>query len=109
MGGTSSLIAAAKDQGVDVVVTLSAPTSFEGLTVDTDVLSQVTAAKLFIAGVGDGSAADSAQELYDLSPPPKRVEILTTDDHGTDILTGNQAGPARTLILNYLAQYAETS
>jgi pimeloyl-ACP methyl ester carboxylesterase len=109
MGGTSSLIAAAKDQGVDVVVTLSAPTEFEGLTVDADTLSQVTAAKLFIAGVGDGSAADAAQKLYDMSPPPKRVEILTTDDHGTDILTGNQAGPAQTLILNYLAQYAETS
>jgi hypothetical protein len=71
------------------------------------VLTRVSGAKLFIAGVGDGSAAEAAEELYDLSPPPKRVEILTTDDHGTDILDGNLSGRARTLILDYLAQYAE--
>lgn len=109
MGGTASLVAAAQT-GVDVdgVITLSAPTSIEGLTADTDVLAQVSAPKLFLAGVGDASAADAAQELYDTSPPPKRVEILTTDDHGTDILSGNQAGPASTLILTYLQQILGT-
>jgi len=34
-----------------------------------------------------------------------RVEILTTDDHGTDILDGNQSGRARTMILTYLETY----
>lgn len=108
MGGTASLLAAAQDgTDVDAVVTLSAPVSYEGLVVSSDVLTRVSGAKLFIAGVGDGSAAEAAEELYDLSPPPKRVEILTTDDHGTDILDGNLSGRARTLILDYLAQYAE--
>jgi uncharacterized protein len=108
MGGTASLVAAA-EPGVDVaaVVTLSAPTSIEGLTADADVLTRIPAAKLFIAGVGDGQAADSAQTLYEQSPPPKQVEILTTDDHGTDILDGNQSGPARTLIIDFLAQRSE--
>jgi pimeloyl-ACP methyl ester carboxylesterase len=110
MGGTASLVAAAQP-GVDVegVITLSAPTTIEGLTADAEVLSGVTAAKLFVAGVGDGSAASAAQELYDRSPPPKRIEILTTDDHGTDILSGNQAGPGSTLILTYLQEITGTS
>jgi pimeloyl-ACP methyl ester carboxylesterase len=108
MGGTASLIAASQD-GVEaeVVITLSAPISFEGLEASPEVLTRIRAAKLFIAGVDDGSAAGSAQMLYDRSPLPKRLEILTTGDHGTDILEGNQAGPVRTLILNYLAQYSD--
>lgn len=106
MGGTASLLAAAREGvSVEAVITLSAPVSFEGMHLTSDVLARVDAAKLFVAGTGDGTAAD-AERLYGLSPPPKRVEILTTDAHGTDILSGNQAGRARTLILQYLEQYA---
>ena len=108
MGGTASLMAAAQDGvAVDVVVALSAPAVFEGMVLTPDVLTRVTAAKLFLAGNGDGSAPDDAQALYAGSPPPKRVEILTTDDHGTDILDGNQSGRARTLIVAYLEQYTD--
>jgi pimeloyl-ACP methyl ester carboxylesterase len=102
MGGTASLIAAGR-QGAGV-----SPTSFEGLAAGPEALAAVTAAKLFVAGVGDGAASTSAQDLYELSPPPKRLEVLTTDDHGTDILSGNQAGPAQTLILDYLQRYASS-
>jgi uncharacterized protein len=106
MGGTASLLAASEDRvAADVVVTLSAPASFEGMDLTPDVLTKVTAAKLFLAGNGDGSAPEDAQSLYAGSPPPKRVEVITTDDHGTDILDGNQSGRARTLILTYLEQY----
>ncbi len=107
MGGTASLVAAAQEGiSVEAVVTLSAPASFEGMVADADVLSRVDAAKLFIAGTGDGPAARDAETLYAASPPPKRLEILTTDAHGSDILSGNQAGRARTLILQYLEQVA---
>ncbi len=107
MGGTASLVAAAQEGiSVEAVVTLSAPASFEGMVADADLLSRIDAAKLFIAGTGDGTAARDAEALYAASPPPKRVEILTTDAHGTDILIGNQAGRARTLILQYLEQVA---
>ncbi len=107
MGGTASLVAAAQEGvSVEAVVTLSAPAAFEGMVLDADLLSRISAAKLFVAGTGDGTAADDAQALYAASPPPKRVEILTTDAHGTDILSGNQAGRARTLILQYLEQFA---
>jgi pimeloyl-ACP methyl ester carboxylesterase len=107
MGGTASLVAASKP-GVDVqaVITLSAPTSIEGLVADPDTLATVTAAKLFIAGSGDAQAADAAQALFGSSPQPKRVDILTSNDHGTDLLTGNQSGIVRTTMLDYLQEYA---
>ncbi len=108
MGGTSSLVAAAQDGSeVSAVVTLSAPQSIEGLVADASLLTRITAAKLFLAGDSDPSgAAASAQTMYDQSPPPKRVQLLTTSDHGTELLNGNQAEIVRTYILNELELYA---
>ena len=107
MGGTASLVAAGQ-QGSDVAVvaTLSAPTSIEGLNADPGLLQQVAANKLFIAGVGDAVAAVSAEDLYEIAPPPKRVEIFPADDHGTDLLTGSQGEAVTRLIETYLAQFA---
>jgi pimeloyl-ACP methyl ester carboxylesterase len=106
MGGTASLIAAAQPN-VDVraVITLSAPAQIEGLVVDDTVLQQVTAGKLFIAGVGDASAADAAQTLYDESPPPKRVDIEPADEHGTDLLSGSHGE----VIAREIETYLETN
>ena len=110
MGGTASLVVASQaGQGIDAVVTLSAPDSIEGLTAGPDVLQAVTAAKLFLAGNGDASAAQTAQAFYDETIQPKRVEILTTDDHGTDILEGNQGEIAKKLILDWLGQHVPVS
>ena len=110
MGGTASLVAAAKGpEDVDAIVTLSAPTSFEGLEVTPDEVSQLTGAKLFIAGHSDTIAATAVQTLYDESVQPKRPLILTTEDHGTDILTGNQSGVAATEILSWLERYLPVS
>jgi pimeloyl-ACP methyl ester carboxylesterase len=106
MGGTASLVAAS-GEGVDVraVITLSAPVSIEGLVADAATLSRITAAKLYIAGVGDASAARDAQTLYEQSPPPKGgPQILPSDDHGTDLLTGGQGEVVRRLIEVYLEQ-----
>ena len=106
MGGTASLIAASMEgSDVDAIVTLSAPISFEGLEIRPDELAQVSAAKLFIAGHADVTAAQAVETLYEQTIQPKRPEILTTDDHGTDILTGNQAGIASTEIMNWLQRY----
>lgn len=107
MGGTASLVAAGQE-GVDaaVVVTLSAPESIEGLAVDATLLQREQANKLFIAGVGDAPAADSAEHLYEIAPPPKRVEIIPADDHGTDLLTGSHGEEVKRLIETYLTQFA---
>ena len=107
MGGTASLVAAGQE-GVDVaaVVTLSAPTSIEGLDVDAELLQRVSANKLFIAGVGDAPAAAAAQDLSEIAPPPKRIELPPADDHGTDLLTGSRGEEVQRLIETYLASFA---
>jgi pimeloyl-ACP methyl ester carboxylesterase len=106
MGGTASLVAGADPAlGIDAIVTLSAPMSIDGLVADPAVLQRGGAAKLFVAGVGDATAAVAAEDLYDASPPPKRVEIVPADDHGTDLLTGSQGEVVQRLIETYLAQF----
>jgi pimeloyl-ACP methyl ester carboxylesterase len=106
MGGTASLVAAAQvPTEVEAVVTLSAPTSIEGLTAGPDVLQASGAAKQFMAGDGDITAAQAASAFYEQALQPKRLEILTTSDHGTDLLTGNQGEIARTSILTWLGRY----
>lgn len=110
MGGTASLVAASKEgEDVEAIVTLSAPTSFEGLDAGPDAIAQLTAAKLFIAGHADVPAAEAVDALYAAALQPKRPLILTTEDHGTDILTGNQSGIASTEILNWLDRYLPVS
>jgi len=107
MGGTASLVAAGQE-GADVraVVTLSAPESIEGLVVDAALLQREQANKLFIAGVGDATAAASAEHLSEIAPPPKRVAIIPVDDHGTDLLTGARGEEVQRLIETYLTEFA---
>lgn len=106
MGGTASLVASSRaPDGIEAIITLSAPASIEGLTAGPDVMQTITAAKLFLAGATDTVAAESAQGFFDTSLQPKRVELLTTSDHGTDLLSGNQAEQTRTLILGWLSQH----
>jgi pimeloyl-ACP methyl ester carboxylesterase len=102
MGGTAALVAASRAE-LDGVVTLSAPTTFMGLAASSEVVQGVDEPKLFLAAEGDGSAAEAAQAFYNASPGPKRVEIVTGDEHGTEILEGGQAEVARRLILDFLA------
>lgn len=104
MGGTASLVAAARDD-VAGVVTLSGASTFMGLLAPPEALRAIAEPKLFLAAEGDGSAAATAQHFYANSPPPKRVEIVTGDDHGTDLLTGSQGEVVRRFILGFLRQY----
>ncbi|HEY5906301.1 MAG TPA: hypothetical protein VIX39_10855, partial [Actinomycetota bacterium] len=90
---------------IGAVATLSAPMAIGGLAVTPETLVAATSAKLFVAGNGDVTAADDAQRMYDLSVPPKRVEIVPSDDHGTEILDGNQGPNVRRLLSVWLAQF----
>jgi pimeloyl-ACP methyl ester carboxylesterase len=106
MGGTAGLVtAAAQGDALAVLITVSSPASIGGLVAGPDVLERVTAAKLFLAGAGDTTAATAAQDFFNRSLQPKRVELLTTDDHGTAMLRGNQGEQTRTLMLSYLGQH----
>jgi pimeloyl-ACP methyl ester carboxylesterase len=104
MGGTAALVvAAAEGDAIGAVVTLSAPQQLLGLVAGPDVLQLVTAAKLFIAGNGDPTgSANAAQAFYDESLQPKRYEVVTSDDHGTDLLSGNQGQQVHDLITAWL-------
>jgi pimeloyl-ACP methyl ester carboxylesterase len=106
MGGTAALVAAAQPGArIGAVATLSAPMAIGGLAVTPETLVAATSAKLFVAGNGDVTAADDAQRMYDLSVPPKRVEIVPSDDHGTELLDGNQGPNVRRLLSVWLAQF----
>jgi pimeloyl-ACP methyl ester carboxylesterase len=111
MGGTAALRVAATDpRGIPAVVTLSAPQSIEGLSAGPDVLADIAGAKLYIAGLGDPSgAAQSADTLTAQSAQPVREEIVTTDAHGTNLLTSQQGEHVAELIEAFLAQWLGTS
>jgi pimeloyl-ACP methyl ester carboxylesterase len=102
MGGTASLIAASRAD-VNGVVTLSAPTTFMGLSAPPEVLAAIDEPKLFVAAEGDDSAPESAQALYELSSGAKRIEIVTGESHGTELLEGGQAEVVRNVILQFLS------
>ncbi len=107
MGGTAALVVAARQgPGIAAVVTLSAPESIDGLVAGPDVLQQIPAAKLFVAGEFDTTAAEAARRFYEAAGQPKRLEIVPSEDHGTDLLSGNQGEVVRNLVLSYLAQFA---
>lgn len=101
MGGTASLIAASRTE-VQGVLTLSAATTFMGLSAPPEVLQAVDEPKLFIAAEGDGSAAATAQGFYDTASGAKRLEIVTGEDHGTDLLEGRHGEAVRQMILEFL-------
>jgi pimeloyl-ACP methyl ester carboxylesterase len=106
LGGTASLVVAARQPpGLEAVITLSAAASTGGLAAGPDVVQTITAAKLFLAGDDDTLGADSAQAFYDSSVPPKDVQLLTTADQGTDLLTGNQGEQTGNLIVGWLTRY----
>lgn len=111
MGGTASLVSASRDgEGIEGVATLSAPVSIGGLVADPEAMAVIAGAKLFVAGDQDPTgAAASAQALYDESLQPKQLEILTTSDHGTDLLGGNQGERARTVLQDWLTRYLPVS
>jgi pimeloyl-ACP methyl ester carboxylesterase len=106
MGGTAALRAASLEP-VDGVVTLSAPSTFMGLTAPPETLAGVTVPKLFVAADRDGTAAQTAQAFYAQSPPPKRVEVVSGTEHGTDLLEGRQSELVRRLVTSFLEAVEE--
>ena len=64
------------------MVTLSAPESIDGLAAGPDVLQTVSAAKLFLAGNGDGERGRDGAGVLRRERGAQAVEFLTTADHG---------------------------
>ena len=51
-------------------------------------------------------AMPPSDQLDEIAPPPKRLEIVPADDHGTDLLTGSRGEAVQRIIETYLAQFA---
>jgi uncharacterized protein len=106
IGGLASLVVASQQTNTPAVVTLSAPEVLNAVSAGPPVLASITGAKLFIAGLGDPTgSAQAAQDLYENSPQPKRLEIVPVDDHGTDLLTGGRGTQVQQLLEAWLGQY----
>ncbi|HEX2026044.1 MAG TPA: alpha/beta fold hydrolase [Actinomycetota bacterium] len=106
MGGTAALVAASRSD-LDGVVTLSAPSTFMGITASEDVVAAIDEPKLFVAAEGDGQAALTAQRFYVQAPGAKRVEIVTGDEHGTELLDGRQSQVVRMTVLSFVRTNAQ--
>jgi pimeloyl-ACP methyl ester carboxylesterase len=101
MGGTASLIVAARTQ-VAAVATLSAPVEFMGLSAR-QAVAAVSAPKLFLAAEKDVGAA-GALELEKLASPPKQMELFPGSDHGTNMLTGSSADAVQAKLFAFLTE-----
>jgi len=101
MGGTASLIAAAR-QEVAGVVAISAPAEFEGLDA-VAVVEQVGEQKLFIVSEGDTSAVSSLERLSERAPEPKEEKVFEGSDHGTNLLEGKYAAEVKAAITAFLS------
>ena len=107
MGGTASLKIAAQED-VAGVITLSAPTIFEGIDVRDDLLA-ISAPKLFIAARSDtnGFYARSVDYFDQMASDPKEAQKVDGDDHGTDMLSGDSGPRVQGLMVDFLRRQVE--
>ncbi|MDI6858484.1 MAG: alpha/beta fold hydrolase [Dehalococcoidia bacterium] len=102
MGGTASLMVAAREE-VAGVVAISAPAQFEGLNAE-EVIAEVGEPKLFIAAEGDASATTSLETLFELAPEPKEQRVFGGSAHGTALLEEEHAAEVKAAITSFLSR-----
>ena len=100
MGGTAALKVAARLDFAGVV-TLSAPTDFQGLDARTDV-KNVAEPKLFVAASGDNGAPGAVDYFAKNSVGPKTTQLYDGSAHGTELLSGSTAAAVKKLLFDFL-------
>ncbi len=102
MGGTATMIVAARQELTGIVL-ISAPPSFRGLDA-TEVVADITAAKLFIAARDDaaGAYADAMESYMRLAAEPKESVLFDGAAHGTQLFEGATAAQFRETLLEFL-------
>jgi esterase/lipase len=103
MGGTASILEGNHPK-VKGVVTLSAPTTFQGLDARSKV-SELKPPKLFVAAKGDAVAYDSAKYFYAHAPEPKEILLVEGSANGTRLLEG----PSAPLVKRKLFEFLQSS
>lgn len=106
MGGTAALVVAAEEP-VDGVVSVSSPDNFEGQDALAAV-SAINAPKLFLASTDDAAAVLSLEALRGAAGEPKAWHVFDGNDHGTDLLAGDNAAEFKELVITFLREQAGT-
>jgi alpha/beta superfamily hydrolase len=83
LGGLVTLKGAATEQPKAVVI-LSAPASYQGLSLSASELNAITAPKFFAVSRQD-SFYGAMQGLYDEAPAPKLLQVYPGRNHGVDL------------------------
>jgi pimeloyl-ACP methyl ester carboxylesterase len=88
IGGEASLVAAARQRvEIDGVASLSTPEIFGDDRMDRALVRRIRVPKLFVVGRYDEGPAEAARAFFRAAGPPKRLALVPTGDHGTDLLT----------------------
>ncbi len=105
IGAMSSLYAATRsDVAVEGLIEVGGINHASGYDFTREEVARVEGPKLFVSSAGDVyGGADSAREWYRWATPPKRLVILSGDEHGTDLLRqGRQRRRLISLIVNFV-------
>ena len=100
MGGTASLVVAARDQ-VAGVVAISAPSQFPPLDA-VEAVSDINSPKLFVVSENDVPQFRAQQEFWEMAREPKAQHVYEGDTHGTALLTSPHGDDLRRRILDFL-------
>jgi pimeloyl-ACP methyl ester carboxylesterase len=91
MGGTASLVVSAQ-LPVAGVISISSQAEFQELNA-LEAAPSISAPKLFVTSEDDVPAQRSLEELWAVARAPKSQQIYEGNEHGTDLLLGDN-GPA---------------
>lgn len=100
MGGTASLVVAAREP-VAGVVSISSPDQFPPLSAK-ETVDEIAAPKLFISSEDDVPAMRAQEEFWELARPPKSQHIYQGDAHGTAIFEAEHGADVRHRIIDFL-------
>jgi pimeloyl-ACP methyl ester carboxylesterase len=100
MGGTASLVVAAREN-VAGVVSISSPAQFPPLDA-LETMAEVRAPKLFITAEDDVPAVRSLEDLWEVAPAPKDQHVYEGDEHGTDLFAGMHAADLEQRLIAFL-------
>lgn len=101
MGGTASIIVAARRQ-VAGVISISSPSQFQ--TMDAlAAVSSLDAPKLFVTSEKDVPAKRSLESLMAAAPEPKQQQIYDGNAHGTDLLISPSSADLRRRITAFVS------
>lgn len=109
MGGMSAVIAGAKSSLIGAVVTICAPSSWQG-SEPVEYVDQISPRPIFVIAATDDAHLDLrvAKMLYLKAKEPKKWLALKTNLHGTDIFSTDLADELEKAVIDFLSEYLIT-